>query len=327
MPAWVAPSHRRHAAAQAASLSALLLAACLCCAVAADVAPASAPASPPASASATAPASIVYPLDGPGTYRYYDYEWAVLHTAMQKTEARYGPYTLRQNEQPMSPARADQELLLPRGQINIIVRATDAGLEREFLPVRLPVDRGLLGNRVFLVREADLPRFAAVRTLDDLRRLRAGLGYDWADLAIVQAAGIPTVTSHSYEGLFTMLMAGRFDFFSRALDEAAREYDERHARMPQLALEPTLLLRYPLPRYFFLRRDAEGRKLAARIADGLEIMIKDGSLDALFQQYKHELIERNGLTKRRVISIPNPTLSRETPLGRSELWYDPQRGK
>ncbi len=289
--------------------TALLVAACLC------------------AAGARAQTEVVYPLDGNGKYQHYAYEWAVLRTALQKTESRYGRYAMRQNSMPMSPERATQELLAADGQINILVRATDSTLEQQFLPVRLPVDRGLLGNRIFLVRAADLPRFAAVRTLSDLRRLRAGLGYDWADLRVLEAAGIPTVTSHTYEGLFSMLDAGRYDFFSRALDEAVREYDERHAANPQLVIEPTLLLRYPLPRYFFLRRDDAGRKLAARIEAGMEIMIKDGSLDALFQQYKRKLLERTGASQRRVLTIPNPDLSPQTPLARKELWYDPAAGK
>jgi hypothetical protein len=81
--------------------------------------------------------------------------------------------------------------------------------------VRLPIDKGLLGYRMFLVREADLPRFATVRTLDDLRKLRVGQGKDWIDVPILRKAGFPVVEGTSYPGLFAMLAAGRFDF-SRA---------------------------------------------------------------------------------------------------------------
>ena len=290
--------------------NALLAAVCLCCAVASQAA-----------------THIVYPLTGGGVDSRYDYDWAVLRTALQKTEARHGSFELKQSDIVMSPQRVTQELRMPAGRINILVRATDPALERQFIPVRLPVDRGLLGYRVFLVREADLPRFAAVRTLDQLRQLRAGQGKDWADIPILKAAGIETVEGTTYDGLFAMLDAGRFDFFSRGADEARREFAERHARHPQLAIEPTLLLHYPLPRYFFLRRDDEGRHLAKRIAAGMEIMIKDGSLNALFQRYKQDIIEQSGLKKRRVLTIRNPTLSQETPLSRSELWYDPLSGK
>ncbi|WP_295990732.1 hypothetical protein [Rugamonas sp.] len=35
-----------------------------------------------------------------------------------------------------------------------------------------------------------------------------------------------------------------------------------------------------------------------------------------------DIIERAGLRQRRVLTIPNPGLSPETPLARSELWYN-----
>jgi len=124
-----------------------------------------------------------------------------------------------------------------------------------------------------------------------------------------------------------MLDAGRFDYFSRGVDEAIRELNERHGRHPQLAIEPTLLLRYPLPLYFFVRRDTEGRRLAKRIEAGLEIMIKDGSLNALFDRYKLGVIRQTDLKQRRLIEIPNPELSPQTPLARKELWYNPLTGQ
>ena len=272
-------------------------------------------------------ANVVYPQSDAVLDSRYQYDWAVLRTALQKTERRFGRFAMRASADSMAPARITEELLMPAGRINLLVRATSRELERQFLPIRIPVDRGLLGYRIFLVRADDLPRFAGTRTLEDLRRLRAGQGKDWADIAILSAAGLPVVAGSSYEGLFPMLKAGRFDFFSRSVDEALREYDERHAELPELAVEPTLLLHYPLPRYFFVRRDAEGMRLAARIEAGLETMLRDGSLIALFQRYKGPLLERAGFRQRRLLRIPNPALPPQTPLGRRELWYDPLSGK
>lgn len=268
---------------------------------------------------------LVYPYSGKDQDSRYDYDWAVLRSALEKTRPRFGPYSLRQAGQGMSPQRISHELSQPGGRINILVRASTPELELQLLPIRIPVDKGLLGYRVFLVRRASLPQFAAVRTLAGLRALRAGQGKDWADVTVLRAAGLETVEGSDYEGLFAMLENGRFDFFSRSVDEGARELGERADRHPQLALEPTLLLHYPLPRYFFVRRDAGGQRLAARIAAGLEIMLADGTLDALFFRYKGELIERVGLGRRRLLEIPNPTLTPQTPLARSELWYRPPR--
>lgn len=276
---------------------------------------------------AHAATQLTYPLSSATIDSRYDYDWAVLRTALQKSAARFGPFEMHQSNIVMSAKRVTQELATPTGRINILVRATSPDLEQQFIPVRLPVDRGLLGYRVFLVRSGDLPRFAAVRALADLKPLRAGQGTGWADVPILQAAGLPTVEGTTYDGLFAMLEAGRFDFFSRAADEATRELEERHLMHPQIALEPTLLLHYPLPRYFFLRRDAEGRQLAERIEAGMEIMLRDGSLNALFFRYKRDIIERAGLKNRRVLNIPNPSLSPQTPLSRGELWYNPLTGK
>jgi hypothetical protein len=79
-----------------------------------------------------------------------------------------------------------------------------------------------------------------------------------------------------------------------------------------------------LARYFFTRRDAEGEALAKRLEAGLEAMVADGSLQALFMTYKGPLIKRSGLARRRLFRIPNPGLPAQTPLARSELWYRPQ---
>jgi ABC-type amino acid transport substrate-binding protein len=264
--------------------------------------------------------NAVYPLTLDSRY---DYDWEVLRAALEKTATPYAPCTLHASKVSMEESRANGELAAAGGRINVFSRSTTLALEQQFLPVRIPVDKGLLGYRLLLVRAADLPRFAEVRTLQDLRALRAGQGSNWADVAILRAAGIPVVEGNSYDGLFSMLMARRFDYFSRALDEALREIDEHRASHPQMALEPGLLLYYPLPRYFFVRRDAEGRQLAQRIAAGLEIMIRDGTLDQLFQRYKGKSIEQADLPHRRLIKIDNPGLPPETPLSRSELWYNP----
>jgi hypothetical protein len=77
--------------------------------------------------------------------------------------------------------------------INIFVRATSIDLEKQFLPIRIPVDCVILGYRIFLVRSADLPRFASVRSLDDFRKFRYGLGKDWIDVQIFSSAGITVI--------------------------------------------------------------------------------------------------------------------------------------
>jgi hypothetical protein len=252
-----------------------------------------------------------------------EYDWIVLRAALDKTAARFGPYKLEPSGEPLSVPRLLQEMARQDGSINVIARATDRELEEKFQPIRIPIDRGLMGMRLLVVRKADLPRFAAVRTLEDLKRFSAGQGKGWIDTEVLGAAGISVVESPRPESLYGMLEAGRFDFFPRALDEAPREYALQHKVRPGIALEPTLMLRYPLPRYFFVRRDAQGDLLAARIRAGMELMVQDGTLAALFRQHKARLVERAAIGRRRIIELRNPALPPETPLQRSELWFRP----
>jgi ABC-type amino acid transport substrate-binding protein len=276
----------------------------------------------PGAAHATTPLQVVYPRPESEHDSRYLYDWEVLRMALEKTRPRFGPYQLRQAGHYMAPARVTNEAA-GAGPINLFVRATSAQLERQFRPVRIPIDRGLIGYRLLLVRHDDLPAFAKVGTLDQLRRFRIGQGRGWVDIEILQAAGFEVVEGNNYDGLFSMLSVGRFDALSRAVDEAWREYDERHEQIG-FEVEPGIALYYPLARYFFTRRDAEGDLLARRLEAGLEAMVQDGSLQALFWRHKGPLIKRSGLAQRRLFRIPNPELPPQTPLARSELWYRPQ---
>ncbi len=271
--------------------------------------------------------NIVYPSPESARDSRYLYDWEVLRKALERSVIRFGPFEMRASDERMNAARVTQEMTLPTGRINLFVRATSRELEQKLRPIRIPVDRGLLGYRILLVRQNDLPRFAKLQDLAQLRPLLAGQGRGWADIAILEANGLTVVEGATYEGLFGMLQMQRFDYFSRSADEALREFDERHASIPELAIEPNLLLYYPLPRYFFVRRDAAGERLAQRIEFGLEAMLRDGSFKALFWQHKGSLIERSKLAKRHLIKLSNPNLSPETPLQRAELWFDPLRAK
>lgn len=266
---------------------------------------------------------FVYPRSLSSVDSQYMYDYDLLRLALEKTRNEYGPYELRSSEVGMSQARAAEEISAGSGKATIFARSTTPEHETRMLPIRIPLDKGLISYRIFLIREEDQWRFSSVRTLDDLRKLSVGSYTTWADTKILRDNGFNVVTGESYEGLFKMLVANRFDFFSRSVDEAYREYEERKEQLPTMKVEDALLLHFPTTRYFFVQRSANGEKLAKRVEQGLNLMIKDGSFDVLFRKYKEPLIERAHLKTRRLFRIPNPHLSPETPLARKELWYDP----
>ena len=62
-----------------------------------------------------------------------------------------------------------------------------------------------------------------------------------------------------------------------------------------------------------------------RIENGLRIMIKDGSFDAIFYKHNKAAIERANLKNRRIIRLDNHLLPKATPLDEKNLWFDPTR--
>ena len=254
------------------------------------------------------------------------YDWIVLRAALEKTTGSGVDFDLIERSELLNSARQLFELSNPSGRINILAKITTIELEKKFLPIRIPFDMGIRGYRVFIIRANNAARFANVKNIEDLSVLSFGQGEAWTDVNILQAAGLKVVKSVLYNNLFAMLAKGRFDAFPRAIDEAYTEIDERQFELPDLMVEQSLLLYYPMPRYYFVRRDAEGERLAKRIEAGLEAMIADGSLRALFEKHKGELISRSKLKSRRLLSLPNPLLPSQTPLKRHELWYEPFAG-
>jgi len=284
----------------------------------------------PAVAVTAAPTVFIYPRSESAVDSQVVYDYELLREALEATVGTHGPFELRPSMPAMNQARAADEIAAGSALVNVFARSTTIEHEQRLLPVRIPIDKGLLSYRVFLIRADMQPKFSAVNTLDDLRAYSVGSYGTWADTRILREAGFKVVTGDSYEGLFRMLVARRFDFFSRSADEALREFDERRELLPEMRVEESLLLHFPSTRFFFVRRSEEGARLAARIEAGLDRMIRDGSFDALFLKYKGPLIERAHLKTRRTFHIDNPVLSPETQAMRKqrpELWFDAMKGR
>ena len=220
----------------------------------------------------------------------------------------------------MLQVRAMQEVQRQSG-LDVVWTMTSHEREQALLPIRIPIDRGLLGWRLLLIDPARAPAFARVRTLEDLRALRGGQGADWPDTAILRAAGLSVDESARYGDLFQKLAAGRIDYFPRSVQEIWGELD---AHRPQgFVIEPTLALHYPTAMYFFVSHQQP--ELAAQIRQGLDIALRDGSFEALFQQFFGDVLRRSRLADRRVLELRNPLLPPETPLADARLWYRPAR--
>lgn len=260
---------------------------------------------------------IRYPLVSPTADPHVDYVLEILRHAVQ---ASGQPYQLRASEVAMQQARAIYELTSPNGIVDILWTMSTDEREAQLIPIRIPIDKGLLGWRLALVRAADAEMFREVKTLKDLSAFSAGQEMDWPDVAILRTNGLPVRTSASYDPLFTMLKAGRFDYFPRAVFEIQNELDQRP--FLNLLIDKYIVLYYPSALYFFV--SPREPKMAQDIQRGLEEIIKNGTFEKIFQRANQNAIKNANLKSRTVITLRNPFLNPEKmPLQRTSLWFRP----
>ena len=272
--------------------------------------------------------AMTYIYNGPESPldKRYFYHWEILRTALEKTKDKYGPYRMAASEF-MTEQRQAFELKNATGKLTVMYLSTIPDFERTLVPIRIPIDKNLGGYCVFLIRKENAPKFRRVQTLDDLRKFTYGLGLGWIDVDILKSNNLKVVTGSSYEGLFEMTAAGRFDVFLRAAVEVLDEFEERKRKFPDLMIEETVCLYYPLPMYFWFSKTDEGMALKKRAEEGMWMMINDGTYDKIFDKYQRWKIERLNLKKRKLFKIVNPFLGSETPFNDKRLWFDPQTYK
>lgn len=222
---------------------------------------------------------------------------------------------LQPSDTSMTQARSLEQL--SKGQnVDVVWTMTSQERESTLRPIRIPIDKGLLGWRLLFTSKSGAAAIAKVRTMDDLRRLQAGQGHDWPDTNILRFNGLQVQAGTSYEGLFKMLRAGRFDYFPRSIIEI---WDEQKAFAgPDLEIDKHLILYYPTAFYFFVNRN--DRELAHTIEDGLNKAIANGKFEQLFQQTYGDVLQRAQLKGRTRLVLQNPLLPAATPLARKELW-------
>ena len=188
--------------------------------------------------------------------------------------------------------------------VDVMWAPTSPQRERDYLRVRVPLDKGLLGWRIFLIKDRDRERFANVQSLPQLKAMAAGQVAEWEDATILRANGLPVVDAMQYRDIFKMLAADRFVYLPRGIGEIQGElHNYQHLG---LAIDTNLALHYPLCAYFFVARD--NTVLAQDLETGLQRAMKDGSFERLFQQINGPAIREAGLNRRRVFELSNPAV-------------------
>jgi len=252
------------------------------------------------------------------------YAESVLTTALDRTRQHYGDYDIS-IVRTMERKRIILEMERGSPSVNAAVFPLDGLLDATLLPVRIPVDRGILGLRILLVRAGDEDRMGEHRSLESLGALRIGVIPSWAEARIVRYNGLNAIDGASLGGLWKMLERGRVDALDRSALEAGAELARYRDEAPSAVLDRHVALYGPLPSYFWFSRSAGGRLLAQRVRAGLELMVADGSLDALFHQYFDQTLRDLEMEHRTMIYLENPYIGPEDPVTDRRYWLFSKR--
>lgn len=248
------------------------------------------------------------------------YTLHLLTAALDASVLKYGPYEIRTSSLGMERDRLLQEMV-KGDRVNLSAQITSPQWEESLIPIRVPVDKGLSGFRISLIDSRRQAQLSAVETLEQLKTLALGAGRQWSSTAVFLRAGFDVVPGNSTSGLHSMLGANRFLHFPRSIDEAIFEQKLYVQQFPALAIETSMTIYIPLPRYFFVAPNAP--HLARRLDYGMHQLVADGRFDQIFHQFYDEMIAQVGLRKRRIFRLDNPFLSPKTPLANKAYWYDP----
>ncbi|GGY76766.1 hypothetical protein GCM10011613_21580 [Cellvibrio zantedeschiae] len=217
---------------------------------------------------------------------------------------------------------ARQMQMVVDGLIDVLWDAPGPEVDKRLMAIEIPIDKGLIGWRIFFINKEDQPLFSKTTTEAELKKIPLGQVKYWHDTSILRANHFDIVETPTYNGTFKMLMSKRFNYFPRSISEIWSEQKNQQSMLSNVVIEKNLVLHYPIA--YFYHVSQANKVLAQDIQHGLEAMLRDGSFDKLFEEFNGELIAKANLKNRHVIHIKNPYMSDETYRKFEHFWFNPE---
>lgn len=246
------------------------------------------------------------------------YKNEVLHRAMEATRDEYGPYIFVQENIRMNRDRALSAIRKGTPN-NVYIAPSLKEWDEKTIAIKLPIRLGLLSYRLLLVHKNDLEQFAKITTLEQLKKMKAGMRSGWITTSIFKELNFNLTESQNFDGLFFLLDSHNFQYIPRSIYEI---FDELHSRGPLLdnvVIEPTLALHIPTATYIYVSPNE--KRLARRIEEGVKKLFETGKLQAILHRYYDAEIEQANIKNRRIIAIDNPYYNEVDRKNDAKYWY------
>ncbi len=200
---------------------------------------------------------------------------------------------------------AFEQLSIAGGKLDVIVSGVSIEKEKRFLPIYVPLDRGLLGFRLCLIDKYSQSQFNQINQAIDFAQngINIALVNGWPDIDIMQTNRIPVFAATSRTSLLSAMEKGEAQCFSRSAIEAQQDDNA----IESLQLEQRLALVYPFADILYVRKDRP--ELHAALTSGLRMAIIDRSYYTLFEKHYANRLSELGFYRRKLLIMENPHIS------------------
>ncbi len=247
------------------------------------------------------------PPEVPGDARN-DWNTKLITLALEETLEDYGPYEIRETPN-MNRARIWKSIVNNRYPNLVMPTAYSSehlrGNQIDFIP--FPVELGLIGYRVCFYPKSKADKISEKLKNGQHRELKYGMHSEWEDAEILRHNGFLVKPIMSYDSLFKMTAAGRFDLFCRSISEIYDEYNN-YKDLDGLAIEQTTVFHYPLPIFFWI--NTQNTLAKERLYTGFLRAFENGKLLVLFTNHYNEKIAFTNFEDRNIIELENPLLDK-----------------
>lgn len=196
--------------------------------------------------------------------------------------------------------------MLASNQISLMWGVQTTARNKEFASVENDLTNGLIGQRVFLVREGEQDMFAHVHSLAQLRQtgMIGGVGEGWFDAELWPLNKLPVyIKGGDWRLMFRMVANGERDvnYVVRGVNEIINEVRE----YPGLAIESNLVLQHDRDMRFYLSPEAAALKPV--LQEALAKADRSGLKKKLIKQLimpELDVLHLNKRTRLKLVSPP-----------------------
>tara|TARA_R110001583_G_scaffold1583_4_gene12354 strand:- start:6648 stop:7436 length:789 start_codon:yes stop_codon:yes gene_type:complete len=232
------------------------------------------------------------------------YELALLKMLLAATNQQNS--TLINDTTDYPKAEDEGNVFAHQTDILITVAGNKKFHNKPLISIKKPICKGLLGQRVLIIRTQDQAKFAQI-TATQLKHKIAGIPATWVDADLFRLNGYKVLEEGSLAFIFKQLKDKKCDYISLGIYEAQSLLDEYDHR-GEFSIEQSLFIVYPLPLVFYIHPDQ--KQLATQLESVLQSLEVNADWEQLFELHYGQIINALNIKERRQLTLKNPNIPR-----------------